>query len=226
MWTRIKWVIRIVLILAVAGFLHYTLPQTDIVRITRTYNQVTPVGSNWMFYSMGDVGTGVEASNSRDIRFIDAVFPDGSSVQVYRNEDTGWIWPPYFKYDSSNLQAEATNYASTSAAPQWVAVTHYGWRLAIFSIYPNAVATTPVAGPDVRIVPWVSIIILLVLAFVVFMLRRMWLQFWERTIDPVVADAGEAWDAMDARADAMRDGAKGAVGRAGAWLNTWRSPRK
>ena len=226
MWTKLKWGIRIVLILFVGLFLHYTLPQHDIVRITNTYNKLTTVGSNWIFYSMGDVGTGAEANTNRDIRFIDAVFADGETVQVYRNEDTGWVWPPYFKYDSSNLQAEATNLKSTKEVPQWVSVTHYGWRLAIFSIYPNAVSVTPVAGPDVSIVPWVNIIVLLFLAFAAFMLRRMWLQFWERAIDPVVADAGEAWDAVDARADAVRDGAKGAFGRAGAWLNTWRTPRK
>jgi hypothetical protein len=227
MWTKIKWGIRIVLILLVAGFLHYTLPQTDIVRITRTYNQVTVVGSNWMFYSMGDVGTGAEAAANRDIRFIDAVFEDNRTVQVYRNEDTGWIWPPYFKYDSSNLQAEATNLVSTAAAPQWVAVTHYGWRLAIFSIYPNAVGMRPVAGPDVTIIPWVSIIVLIFLAFAVFMLRRMWLQFWERMIDPAVANAEEAWDAVDARADAARARAQGLFGRIGAWFASWRSkPRR
>lgn len=227
MWTKIKWGIRIVLFLFVAAFLHYTLPQHDIVRITNTYNKMTTVGSNWMFYSMGDVGTGAEAQTNRDIRFIDAVYADGTTVQVYRNEDTGWIWPPYFKYDSSNLQAEATNLRSDIANPQWVSVTHYGWRLAIFSIYPNAVGIRPVDGPDVTIIPWVNIIILSFLAFALFMLRRMWLQFWERAVDPVMADAEEAWDAVDARADAARARASGFFGRIGAWFSTWREkPRK
>lgn len=218
MWTKIKWGIRIVLVLLVAAFLHYTLPQTEIVRITNIYNKVTTVGSNWMFYSMGDTGTGAEAQANRDIRFIDAVYPDGTTVQVYRNEDTGWIWPPYFKYDSASLQAEAGNLRSDKEAPEWVAVTHYGWRLAIFSIYPNAVGIREVAGPDVRTIPWVNIIILTFLAFAAFMLRRMWLQFWERTVDPVMANAEEAWDAVDARADAARAQAKGVFGRLGAWL--------
>jgi len=227
MWTKIKWGIRIVLFLIVAGFLHYTLPQHDIVRITNTYNKLTTVGANWMFYSMGDVGTGAEAATNRDIRFIDAVYADGKTVQVYRNEDTGWIWPPYFKYDSSNLQAEATNLRSTAADPQWVVVTHYGWRLAIFSIYPNAVGIRPVEGPDVTIIPWVNIIVLTFLAFALFMLRRMWLQFWERSVDPMVANAEEAWDAVDARADAARARATGFFGRIGAWLGTWRDkPQK
>ena len=109
MWTKIKWGIRIVLLLIVGLFLHYTMPQRDVVQIINTYNKLMPIGSNWMFYAIEDSGTGSETtSTQRDIRFIDAVFPDGKTVMVYRNEDTGWLWPPYFKWDSSTLQAEAT----------------------------------------------------------------------------------------------------------------------
>jgi Protein of unknown function (DUF1523) len=223
MWRYIKWGFRITLLLMVVGFFHYTLPQHDIVRITNTYNKQTVIGSNWLFYSSGDSGanTTTTADTIRDIRYIDAVFPDGDSVMVYRNEDTGWIWPPYFKYDSSTLQAEATNLKSDKTAPEWVSVTHYGWRLPIFSIFPNAVAVNPVAGPDVSITPWVNIVVLTLLAFGLFMLRRMWMQFRERTIDPVVASAGETWDQVDATADAARDRAKGVFGRFTAWLGTW-----
>jgi len=224
MWTRIKWGIRIVLILIVGLFLHYTLPQRDIVYITDTRNQITTIGSNWMFYAIGDTGSGQEGQLTRDILFIDAAFQDGG-VMVYRNEDTGWVWPPYFKYDSSSLQAEAGNVRSTASAPQWVAVTHYGWRLPIFSAFPNAVKITPVAGPDVRLIPWVNIVILTFLAFVVLMIRRMWLQFRERMVDPALADAGEAWDSVEARAENARKEARGFFGRVGAWLNTWRAKK-
>ena len=219
MWRYIKWGFRITLFLLVAGFLHYTLPQHDIVRITNSYNRLTTVGENWLFYASPDTGT-AESTTTRDIRFIEAIFPD-KSVMVYRNEDTGWIWPPYFKYDSSNLQAEASNAKSSEAAPQWVSVTHYGWRFPFISIYPNAVAIKPVAGPDVSITPWVNIVVLTLLALGLFMLRRMWMQFRERAIDPVVASAGEAWDDVDATADAARDRARGVFGRFTAWLGTW-----
>ena len=195
MWTKIKWGLRIFAVLIIGAFLHYTMPQRDVVQIINTYNKNTPIGANWMFYSIEDTGTGVETTATiRDIRFIDAVFPDGESVMVYRNEDTGWFWPPYFKWDSSTLQAEAQNLKSDKANPQWVAVTHYGWRLPIFSIFPNAVSVTPVAGPDVTLIPWVNIVILTFAAFVIFMLRRMWLQFRERMVDPAVAEMEEAGD--------------------------------
>jgi hypothetical protein len=221
MWTYVKWSFRILLLLLVGGFLHYTLPHHDIVRITNTYNRLTTVGSeNSWAYSSPDVGTG-ENTVTRDIRFIEAAFDDGSVI-VYRNEDTGWIWPPYFKYDSSNLQAEAGNLKSPQTAPKWVSVTHYGWRLAWLSIYPNAVSMKEVAGPDVRIIPYVNIIVLIALAFGVFMLRRMWLQFWERMVEPAVAEVGETWDGVEAQAGAAKARAGGFFGRIGAWFGTRR----
>ncbi len=195
MWTKIKWGLRIVALLIIGAFLHYTMPQRDVVQIINTYTKNTPIGANWMFYSIEDTGTGVETTATiRDIRFIDAVYADGQSVMVYRNEDTGWFWPPYFKWDSSTLQAEAQNLKSDKANPQWVAITHYGWRLPIFSIFPNAVSVTPLADPNVTLIPWINIIILAFLAFLIFMVRRMWLQFRERMVDPAVAEVEEAGD--------------------------------
>ncbi|MGL5011702.1 MAG: DUF1523 family protein [Paracoccaceae bacterium] len=222
MLTYLKWGFRIFLILLLGLFLHYTLPQHDIVRIINTETRITTVGANWLFYASPDTGT-AEGAETRDIRFIDAVFPDGDVI-VYRNEDTGWVWPPYFKYDSANLQAEANNFKSTQEAPKWVSVTHYGWRFPFMSIYPNAVGMRLVEGPDTRIIPWVNIIVLTTLLFLALMLRRMWMQFRERTIDPALADVGEAWDSVDAKADAARAKASGFFGRIGAWINTWRSP--
>jgi hypothetical protein len=211
MWTKIKWGLRILAVLVVGLFLHYTLPQRDIVRIVDTGNRITQIGANWIFYSIEDTGTGAETNTTRDIRFIDAVYPDDSSVMVYRNEDTGWFWPPYFKWDSSTLQAEATNLRSTAAAPRWVAVTHYGWRIPLLSAFPNAVKITPVEGPDVRLIPWVNIILLTFLAFLVFMVRKMWLQFRERMVDPALEDVGETFDAAGERVDAARK-------EIGAWM--------
>ena len=224
MWKKIKWGLAI-LALVVAGLcLHYTLPQRDVVQVINTYNRVTQIGGNWMFYSIEDTGTGVETTTtSRDIRFIEAVFPDGVTTKTYRNEDTGWFWPPYFKWNSSTLQAEAANAARQSG--QWVAITHYGWRLPIFSIFPNAVSITPVEGPDVRLIPWINIIILSFLAFAVLMIRRMWLQFRERMVDPAMVEVGQSFDAAGQRVEAATKEARGFFGRIGAWLNTWRPKR-
>ena len=210
MWTTVKWTFRVLVVVFIAAFLHYELPQHDIVRVTNTFNRLTTVGTeNAWAYASPDTGT-AESATTRDIRFIETVTADGSVI-VYRNEDTGWVWPPYFKYDSSNLQAEAGNLKSTAEAPKWVSVTHYGWRFPFLSIYPNAVSVGEVAGPDVRIIPYASIIILIVLAFLLFMARRMWLQFVERMVDPALAEVEEAGDR-----------AKGFFGRIAAWFATWR----
>lgn len=193
MMRKLKWTFWGLLALLLAGLLYYTLPQHDVVRITEVYNRVTTVSwANKYFYASPDTGT-AEGADTRDIRFISAAFNDGS-VMVYRNEDTGWIWPPYFKYDSSNLQAVASNLKSSDAAAKWVMVTHYGWRFPMLSIYPNAIAITEVSGPDYTYFPWLNLVILAVLAFAAIMLRRMWLQFWERMVDPAVAEMQEAGD--------------------------------
>lgn len=214
---KLKWGFRILLLVIAGLFLHYTLPHHDVVRITNTYNRLTTVGTeNSWAYASPDVGTGENAA-TRDIRFIEASFPNGSVI-VYRNEDTGWVWPPYFKYDSSNLQAEAGNLKSLTSAPTWVSVTYYGWRMPFLSIYPNAVAVKEVAGPDVTIIPYVPIIVLIFLLFIVIMLRRMWAQFVERTVEPTLAGVEETWDGVEERAERAK-------GRAGSWLSTWRKKK-
>lgn len=218
MWRALKWTVGIILLVIVALFLHYTLPQRDVVRITNTYNRLTTVGENAIFYATPDVGT-AESSTTRDIRFIEAVRPNGKVI-VYRNEDTGWIWPPFFKYDSSNLQAKASDMKSSGEAPKWVAITKYGWRIAWLSIYPNAISLRPVDGPDVTFFPWLNITIIVVLVLLVLIIRRMWLQFWERMVDPAVKSVGQSLDDLDASADAARLRARTRWGRFWAWLRS------
>lgn len=221
----VKWTILTLLVLTVGGFLHYTLPQHDIVRIVGTYQERQDL-NDWtrIFWSLPDTQSGT--LTNRDVQFIQTVTPDGDAM-VYRNEDTGWSWPPYFKFDTASLQTEADDLKSTPEAPKWAMVTHYGWRNEILSIFPNAVSVRPVDGPDVTIIPWFNIFFFVFLAFVLVMIRRMWLQFRERMIDPMVDDVNEALDAADARADAARDRARGAWGRFAGWLGTWKGkPRR
>lgn len=220
----VKWAFWVVIASVVFGFLHYTLPQHDIVRIVGTENRRIDFGENSIFWASPDSGTA--ATGNRDVRFINAVRANGKVI-VYRNEDTGWGWPPYFKLDSSNLQTEAQALLSQAEAPKWVSVTHYGWRNEFFTIFPNAVAVKQVDSPDVTIIPWVNIIILSFFAFLLIMIRKMWLQFRERTIDPALDDVAETWDGIEDRADAARDQAVGFWGRFKAWLGTFKSrPRR
>jgi len=221
----VKWTVLTLLALIVIGFFHYTLPQHDIVRVVNTYQERQDL-NDWtrIFWSSpDDQSTGLV---NRDVQFIQTIKPNGK-ITVYRNEDTGWSWPPYFKFDTANLQTEAEDNKSTAESPKWVSVTHYGWRNELISIFPNAVGIKPVAGPDVTIIPWFNIFFFVFLVVILLLLRRMWLQFRERTIDPIIEDAGEAWDGMDERADQAAARARGIWGRFRAWLGTWKGkPRR
>ena len=99
----IKWGFIAVFWTVVIAFLHYTLPQHDIVRITDTYEKRVNPGANTLFWTKADTGGDPEAT-SRDVFFIQA-FGTNDKPMIYRNEDTGWGWPPYFKFNTSNLQA-------------------------------------------------------------------------------------------------------------------------
>lgn len=159
----LKWGVGIVLLLLVAGFLHYSLPSRDIVRVIDTEVARMDVTTTDAY--------GEEIVRTRDVRFIEAVWPDGSP-RVYRNEDTGWGWPPYLKFDSANLHAEAQSMASTAEDPKWVIVTHYGWRIPVLSMFPNALSIRPAEGPDQVLVPWVNIVLIALLVIGALVLRR------------------------------------------------------
>jgi hypothetical protein len=57
------------------------------------------------------------------------------------------------------------------------------------------------------------------------MIRKMWLQFRERMVDPAMVEVGETFDAAGDRVDAARKEARGFFGRIGAWINTWRAKK-
>ena len=187
----VKWVFIIAFWLLVGAFLHYTLPQTDIARITDTYEKRIDPGNNALFWSSAATGENSNVSN-RDVFFIQTVLANGN-VMVYRNEDTGWGWPPYFKFNTSNVQARAVDLKSTSENPKWVAIRHYGWRNELISIYPNVISIRPVAGPDVRIIPWFNIILLTVLFALFWAIRVRWRRFRANRIDPLYDELTDGW---------------------------------
>ena len=195
----VKWTFRVLVALIFLGFFHYTLPQHDVVRLVATNSQRMDLGvSNW-FFAAPDSGTVTTTDGSRDVKFIQTIRQNGKPM-VYRNEDTVWGWPPYFKFNSFDIQTEASNLISTEAAPKWVMVTHYGWRNQFFTIFPNAVAVKPVSDQTMTVIPWFNIVFFLVLALLILFIRRMWRQFRERTVDPLMVDAAESWDGAEGKA--------------------------
>lgn len=176
----LRWIFWATVVLLFGAFLHYSLPQWDVVRIADTYEQRVNPGNNSLFWARGDVGSNTNAQG-RDVFFIQTIQPNGAPM-VFRNEDR----PLYFKFDTSNLQAEAADAKSTAENPKWVAVRHYGWRAEVISIYPNALKIKPVDGPDARVIPWFSIAVLVGIIMVVWAIVARWLRFKRRYISPTL----------------------------------------
>jgi len=225
---RVLIALRIILVAAVLTLFHYVLPQHDVAKVNSTEVIRMDFSSiNRIFYAQSDSGN--QELATRDLRLINTtrkrtfllgfIRRDAEGVMVYRNEDTGWIWPPYFKFDSSDLQATASANLSQGGTEQWVVITHYGWRNRFFTIYPNAIAIRPVDGPNVTIIPWFNIFFFALLIFAYFLSRAMWRQFRERKIDPVLDDVSDAYAAVEDRVQEKR-------GRLTRWLDTWRSRPK
>ncbi|MCH2164591.1 MAG: DUF1523 family protein [Marinovum sp.] len=202
----VRWTFFIVFWGLVASIFHYTLPQHDIARITETEVRRIDPGDNRWFWASADVGSDGTFPN-RDVFFISTVLENGQ-VMVYRNEDTGWGWPPYFKFNSANLDAEAGDLRSTADDPQWVVITHYGWRAEVLTIFPNAISIRAVESPDVQIIPWVSIVILVLCGLLFWAIWVRWRRFRQRRIDPVLDDIGDGFadasDAVGERTGALR----------------------
>lgn len=200
----VKWTVLALLALIVFLFLNYTLPSHVVVRVVATNTQRIDMGENGWFYASPDVGTkGSNTSGTgRDIKFIQTIRPNGRPL-VFRNEDTGWVWPPYFKFDTFDLQTRASNLISTEASPKWAMVTYYGWRSQFLTIFPNAVGIRAVSGPDVRVFPWATVIILGMLVLLILFARRVWLRFRRRSIEPVLDDVSDVLGEADERAKGL-----------------------
>ena len=114
--------------------------------------------------------TGVEVKRvdkdgpTRDVYFINTQHPDGK-VMVYRNEDTRWGFPFYFKFGSANLQAQVQAFGNEDKTVQ---IKYYGWRLTIFDEFRNALSVKEITEADSPSHPIFSYILYIVLFFTFF----------------------------------------------------------
>ena len=178
-FSHLKTVTGIVVFVILAAFLHYSLPSRDLVRI---------VGTD---VARKDVrrydAEGNPVTVTRDVRFIYAKWPDGDD-RVYRNEDTGWGWPPYFKFDTADLAGDATDLVSSAETPNWVVIRHYGWRIPMFSMFPNALSIRKALGPDERLLPWFNLLFISLLVLTVLIVRRAIIILFRHHVDPVIEE--------------------------------------
>ncbi len=188
--TYFRWGIRFVMLVLLFALLHYNLPQRDIVYVSGVDIKRQDLGPNPWFWASVDTGS-AETGNNRDVRFIDTVQYNNDQVMVYRNEDTGLGWPPYFKFDSADVHAEARNLQSTRDNPQLVVITHYGWRNVWFSIYPNVISIRPIDNPTARLIPWFNIAFIILLLALGWTIRTRWVRFRRRHIEPTADEVGD-----------------------------------
>ena len=182
----IKRIFIFILVLITIGLIHYYLPQRDIVQVVNTDVKRMDISKGSPFWDRPDAGT--DRQTTRDVRFIYTV-DDKNKTRVYRNEDTGWSFPFYLKFDSSDLSAKAENFSNKENT--WVAVTHYGWRIRLFSIFPNATKVKQVSGPGVFLIPWFNIAFLIIVFGFIFWVWRMVRRWKKKNVDPITDKIGD-----------------------------------
>jgi hypothetical protein len=115
------------------AFLNYFLPHHAVLRIVGAETR-RPVGSS------------KSAPATHDVFYIFAEDINTKKPRVFRNEDTGWRFPWYLKFNSADLQAIAQSIAGERGT---ALLTYYGWRIQLFSVVPN-VTNIKRAAPDAR----------------------------------------------------------------------------
>ncbi len=148
-----------VLLVVSAGALglFYILPQHEVVLITG--GEVKRVDHDGVINAENPAD-----GPTRDVYFINTEHPDSKDVMVYRNEDTGWSFPWYFKFDSADIQAKAQGYSRN--AEQLALVRYYGWRIKILSVFPN-ITDIEATNSREEPFPWFNTLFLGVIALVV-----------------------------------------------------------
>lgn len=122
----------VVVLLGIGAALHYFLPKHAVVVINGV--EVKRMDAQGVINS-----DNVADGPTRDVYFINAGEPDNSvDVSVFRNADTGFGFPWYFKFDSADVQAKAQQLSKDSN--QLALIQYYGWRIRLISAFPNLVS--------------------------------------------------------------------------------------
>ncbi|RDE72580.1 DUF1523 family protein [Haemophilus sputorum] len=101
----------------------------------------------------------------RDVYFL-FTESEPNKVMVYRNEDTGWGLPPYFKFGSADIQAKAQAYANEK---QRVQIKYYGWRINWMNEFRNIVSIKPLLEGETVAQPIVSYVLYGVIVLLFFL---------------------------------------------------------
>jgi hypothetical protein len=134
----------VITLLVAAGpvaFLYYFLPHRVVLRIIGTDTR-RPIGS-----SRSDVSTHM-------VFYINAEDVETQRPRVFRNEDTRWSFPWYFKFNSAELQGVAQSIANDRGT---ALITYYGLRIQILSVVPNITNIKRAESDEVPPFPWFNL---------------------------------------------------------------------
>ncbi|SQI41284.1 Protein of uncharacterised function (DUF1523) [Leminorella richardii] len=111
----------------------YYLPSSHIVKITGS--EVKRVDND------GPISAENPADGpTRDVYYIYTI-DENKKIVVYSNEDTGWSFPWYFKFNSADIQAQAQ---AANDAGQVTRIVYYGWRFNMLNLFKNIVSVKQV----------------------------------------------------------------------------------
>jgi hypothetical protein len=158
----------VLLVVALGLILAYSLPRNELVKIVG--DDVKRIDVN------GRLVDPKAAPASRDVFFINTENQQAHDVRVFRNEDTRFGFPWYFKFDSADIQARAQLLARDNKP---VLVTYYGWRIPMLSLFPNAVNVQPWDSQDMPF-PVFNTIFFVILALLVITVWWKWRRFRQR----------------------------------------------
>lgn len=126
---RLKLAVSILLALLFVGFVscaHATfLPWTEKVNITGT--------------EVKRLDATEKNPSVRDRRYILATRVTDNEPLSFANEDTRWGWPPYFKFNSADLSAQAQEIVQKQKEAV-VLVKLYGYRSTVLDEFPNVIS--------------------------------------------------------------------------------------
>lgn len=153
----------LLLLLPVGLALNFYLPSQRVVRV---------LNPDVYFQNRG----GKNAQAMSGVYQVFAEDPDTRKQRVYHNEDTGWGFPWYFKFNSADIQSAVTSIAADAGKDEnYAVITSYGWRINMLSMFPNVTSIRKVPK-DYAPVPWFNIVFFSVVAFVIgwiaFLVRR------------------------------------------------------
>lgn len=146
--TKIVKIVLGTIIISIGLFISYVMPSYDQVYITGM--EVKRMDKDGVISK-----TNPADGQIRDVYFL-FVKDRENKVNVFRNEDTAFSFPFYFKFNSADIQAIAQSYTLTQ---NLVEVKYYGWRISYLSEFGNVLSIRELEDYSDRSLPIFSYII-------------------------------------------------------------------